>query len=416
MGAGIARQKGSAMSYCPLDLVEGYLKRFVAYPSEHARVAHVLWIAHTHLMDEWETTPRLAFMSAEPMSGKTRALEVSEHLIHDPLMSFSMSSAVTTRLVAERRRTVLFDEIDGVYGSAKLQESNSELIRFMNAGYRRGAKAYRCATGSGSKHEPIEFEAYAALAVAGLRNLPDALATRAIVIRLRRRAQDEMVEPFRIKFHVPEAKRLGKELADWCAEIAGQLSDNPELPSGIVDRSADIWEPLIAIADVAGDDWPARARAAAVHFTKSNAEDESKSRGVELLEHLRDAFGDDEKLWSETVIERLCAREELPWTDVRGGKPIDKRGLATRLKAYSLKSRDVKINGVNRKGYYLEDCQDAFKRYLPPGSATSATDLTNNNNLVAQVAPVAHRGVGDNDPFAELRDQKYSIQPRRTAI
>jgi hypothetical protein len=72
------------VTYCPLDLVESYLSRFVAYPSEHALVAHTLWIAHTHLMEEFDTTPRLAFMSAEPMSGKTRALEVSEHLVWDP--------------------------------------------------------------------------------------------------------------------------------------------------------------------------------------------------------------------------------------------------------------------------------------------------------------------------------------------
>ena len=57
---------------CPLDLVEAYLRRFVAYPSEHALVAHVLWIAHTHLIKCFDTTPRLAFMSAEKASGKTQ--------------------------------------------------------------------------------------------------------------------------------------------------------------------------------------------------------------------------------------------------------------------------------------------------------------------------------------------------------
>ena len=65
------------MSYCPLDLVESYLRRFVSYPSEHALVAHVLWIAHCHMFDRFDTTPRLAFMSAEKESGKSRALEVT---------------------------------------------------------------------------------------------------------------------------------------------------------------------------------------------------------------------------------------------------------------------------------------------------------------------------------------------------
>src|SRR5262245_9117912 len=197
------------MSYCALDLVEDYLKKFVAYPSEHALTAHVVWIAHTHLMDEWDTTPRLAFMSAEPMSGKTRALEVSEHLVCDPIMGFSMSAAVTVRLVAERRRTVLFDEVDAIYGTFKRQEANAELVAFMNAGYRRGAKSHRCSTGNGSKHEALVFEAYAPLAVAGLRNLPDALATRAIIVRMRRRSPDERVEPFRPWTHRAIARSHG---------------------------------------------------------------------------------------------------------------------------------------------------------------------------------------------------------------
>lgn len=275
------------MSYSPLDLVENYLRRFVAYPSEHALVAHVLWIAHTHLIENLDTTPRLAFMSAEPMSGKTRALEVSEQLVCDPLMGFSMSSAVTARLVAERRRTVLFDEIDAVYGNMKRQEANGELVAIMNAGYRRGAKSHRCATGNGSKHEALEFEAFAPLAVAGLRDLPDALATRAIIIRMRRRSPDETVEPFRIKLHVPEAVPIKDELVEWCEWAAGRLPREPDLPTGVVDRAADIWEPLIAIADVASGSWPALSRAAAVYFTSANVE--ARTSGVELLDHIKEA-------------------------------------------------------------------------------------------------------------------------------
>jgi hypothetical protein len=57
-----------------LDDIEDFLARFVAYPSDAARVAHTLWIAHTWFMDSWESTPRIAFLSPEPGSGKTRAL------------------------------------------------------------------------------------------------------------------------------------------------------------------------------------------------------------------------------------------------------------------------------------------------------------------------------------------------------
>src|SRR4051812_46384726 len=56
-----------------LQSVYDFLGRFVSYPSEHAHVAHALWSVHAHMMDVWDSTPRLAFLSAEPASGKTRA-------------------------------------------------------------------------------------------------------------------------------------------------------------------------------------------------------------------------------------------------------------------------------------------------------------------------------------------------------
>ena len=64
-----------------LDQVHAFLGRFVAYPSEETHIAHALWVVHTHLMDCWETTPRIAFLSPEPESGKTRALEISALLV-----------------------------------------------------------------------------------------------------------------------------------------------------------------------------------------------------------------------------------------------------------------------------------------------------------------------------------------------
>jgi hypothetical protein len=85
-----------------LDQVHGYLARFVAYPSEDAHVAHTLWIAHTHLMDAWESTPRIAFLSPEPGSGKTRALELTETLVPRPIEAVNVSAAYLFENVARR--------------------------------------------------------------------------------------------------------------------------------------------------------------------------------------------------------------------------------------------------------------------------------------------------------------------------
>lgn len=58
------------------DDIEMFLRRFVVYPNETALVAHLLWIMHAWFIDKWDSTPRLAFLSTDPGSGKSRALEV----------------------------------------------------------------------------------------------------------------------------------------------------------------------------------------------------------------------------------------------------------------------------------------------------------------------------------------------------
>ena len=111
-----------------LNDVHAFLGRFVAYPSEHAQIAHTLWIAHTHLMDCWDSTPRIAFLSPEPGSGKTRALEVSELLIPNAVAAVNVSPAYLFRKVADEAGapTLLFDEIDTVFGLGRRRMRRSE--------------------------------------------------------------------------------------------------------------------------------------------------------------------------------------------------------------------------------------------------------------------------------------------------
>ena len=372
--------------YCPLDLVENYVRRFVVYPSDHAIVAHVLWIAHAHRMDCWETTPRLAFMSPEPESGKARALEVTSLFVPNARLSFSMSAAALVRIIAKGHEdgaipTILYDEIDNLF--SKSEEGISDLRGALNSGYRRNAVSTRCV----NKGEGIaDFMCFAPLALAGLKTLPDALATRAIFIHMRPRAADEHKEDFRLRHHPAEAKPIMEALADWCARIADDLIVyEPNMPAGIRDRAADICKRLLAIADMAGGDWPARGRAALVYLTGA-AKDDTISSGRELLAHIKEAFLNADKIWTETLLRRLCERDESPWADIKG-KPLTGRALAVMLKHYRIKSNsDVKIDGINRKGYRKSDFEDPWKRYLP-ASATKATNLANKDNL-AWAVPV----------------------------
>ena len=380
-----------------LDSVHNFLLRFVSYPSRHASVAHALWIAHTHMMSIWDSTPRIAFMSPERGSGKTRALEVTALLVPRPLHSVNNSVAFVIRTIADEAGlpAILYDEVDALFGNK--QPEKADLLSILNAGHRKGATSGRCVTGAG----PVRTEklpAYCAVALAGLRGLPDTIGSRSIRIEMRRRAPDEPVEPFRERIHKHEARPIFDELELWCASAAKRIAVKmtgkyEDMPAEISDRDEDCWEALLAIADDAGGDWPELARHAAVDLVRQGRE-LSQTSGVELLQHILEAFGDEDRLWTEKLLKHLHDRDESPWAE-EGRKPaLTETKLASLLRPYGIKSKQIRIGDLNRRGYVAEDFVDNWKRYLDPSQASRYSRYTryifdNETNFVAPVAPVA---------------------------
>jgi hypothetical protein len=368
--AQFARDQGAAL----LNDVHDFLGRFVAYPSDHAHVAHALWIVHAHLMEAWVSTPRIAFLSPEPASGKTRALEVSALLVPRPVEAINVTPAYLFRKVASQDGlpTILYDEIDTVFGPKA--KGNEDVRALLNAGHRKGAVAGRCVV-RGKTVLTEEIPAYCAVALAGLGWLPDTILSRSIIIRMRRRAPNEPIQPFRPRVHEKEGELLCDRLAAWGAAASDYLADHvPDLPADITDRDADVWEALIALADYAGGSWPERSRIAAVEMVKARREREP-SLGIRLLGDLRLVFGNREAMSTADILVDLIAIKEAPWGDLKG-KPLDDRGLAARLRSYEIKSKQIRFGERTLKGYLRADCNEAWRRYLLPSPEKSETSET----------------------------------------
>ncbi|MFJ2651161.1 DUF3631 domain-containing protein [Streptomyces sp. NPDC087420] len=369
-----------------LTEVETFHRRFNVFPSEAAYVAVALWDAHAHLLDCFDSTPRLAFLSPEPGSGKSRALEVVETLVPAPMTAVNASAAALFRSVSNPngRPTILFDEIDTVFGP-KAGE-NEELRGFLNAGHRRTGVTYRC-IGDGGNQTVQAFPSYCAVALAGLGNLPDTIMTRSVIIRMRRRARNERVEAFRARIHEAEGHKLRDRLAEW-AEHAREfvMGAWPDMPEGVSDRPADVWESLLAIADVAGGDWPERAREACVTLVTASRTNDKGSLGIRLLTDLRDhvMVGID-RLPTVAILDRLNALDDAPWADLHG-KPLDNRRLSKMLTEYMtgdnnpVTSRNIKTAGSVLKGYYAADLHDAWQRYCPPPPESPLPPLPGTEN------------------------------------
>jgi hypothetical protein len=313
-------------------------------------------------------------------------------LVPNPVVTVNVSPAYLFRKVGgEGGATILYDEIDTVFGPKA--KDHEDIRGLLNAGHRRGATAGRCIK-RGNEVVLEELPAYSAVALAGIGWLPDTILSRSIIIRMRRRHAGEQVEGFRHRLFEKEGWRIRDLISAW-AKSASDIVTWPELPIQIADRDADVWEPLIAIADAIGGDWPQRARAAGVALVAASKEVEP-SLGIRLLCDLQAVFGEADELSSKSVLLALHNIDESPWSDLRG-KPLDERGLATRLRQYGVKSKTVRIGNTTPRGYVRTDFVDVWARYLPSSPAASATSATSATSRMSIEAPLpSERGQSQN--------------------
>ena len=317
---------------------------------------------------------------------------MTEPLVPRPVHAVNCTPAYLFRKVSDEQGlpTVLYDEIDTVFGPRA--KDNEEVRGMLNAGHRKGAMAGRCVI-RGKIVETEELPAYCAVALAGLDDLPDTLMTRSVVVRMRRRAPGETVEPWRLRINGPAAEALRSRLTAWTATVTDEVTDNwPTMPLGVEDRHADVWEALLSVADAAGGHWPSRARVAAVaHVADSKAA--SPSLGVLLLRDLRaifqqaagcsgvadntDPWGEEpspgvtdidlanENLGTQYILAKLNGLDESPWGDIHG-RMLDSRGLSRRLAKFGVKPKNVRVRGQQGvvKGYSGSDLVDPWQRYL----------------------------------------------------
>lgn len=341
-----------------LDDVREAIRRYCVLPGEHELVAVTLWVVLTHLLAFYDYAPRLVIRSAEKRSGKSRLLEVIDALVYSPLRAVNATvSYIFRSLAADSPPTLLFDECDTIFGTKKAAENNEELRGLLNAGFQRGLPFGRTV---GPNHVPAEFSTFAMAALAGIGRMPETIEDRGVVIVMKRRTAGETVLPYRISRDGPKLHALRDRIAEWTETVRERAEGQgePELP--VEDRAADLWSPMVAVADLAGGDWPARARAAATTLVNAAADDDTaRSINLQLLADIRLVFA-GQFMKSADLCSKLRALSESPWEQFE----LNPSRLGRRLREYEVKTRHS--DDKTERGYHLLDFADAFCRYLPP--------------------------------------------------
>lgn len=348
------------------DLVE-IIGRHVVL-SDPAVTATALWVLFTYVQQKARVSPILAIESPDMRCGKTTLLRLLDGLIARPLAVSNISAASLFRVVEQYEPSLLIDEADAFL------KDNEELRGILNSGHTRGT-AYVIRT-VGEDHAPRRFSTWCPKAIALIGDLPRTLTDRAVVVQMRRKRPDEVIDklPFDVSAMFETVRR---RCVRWAETEADYLNHEPKSPSGMNDRATDNWSALFAIADTAFHDWPERARAAAVVLAGS--EDENEAAGVMLLADLRTLFEerDADRLLSAEIVPALTKREDRPWVDWYHGKPITVRQVARLLRPFGIHPKTLRAGDGRGKGYEHSQFADAFARYLPSLIGDTVTTLEN---------------------------------------
>jgi hypothetical protein len=330
---------------------------------EYCKVAVPLWNVLSFLIDIVDIMPILVITSPERRCGKTRLLGLLAKLVRRPMPGVLLTPATVFRSIEKSHPTLLIDEADGLLKDSKGND-NVELRSLINAGHTRDfAFVPRCV---GESYEVQNFSAWAPKVIALIGRMPDSMMDRSIPIQMRRKTVAETVARLR---ETPQAvfDELRSKIVRWVQDNEQQISQHvPVLPTGINDRAADCWLPLLAIADIAGGDWPDLARKAAVALSADSDDDDTFT--TKLLRALKQDFidqgetGPDGFQITTDICDHLNQDNEAPWANFRNG--LTPETLARNLAEYKVKSERIMHGGNRVRGFYWQKLSPIFDRYL----------------------------------------------------
>ena len=285
-----------------LNYMRMFFARYVIWPSEAALDTAVLWAAHTYARESmdngagliWKATPRLFVLSKERNSGKSTVMNLLLKVcprtggIDTEPTEYGLLSAI-----AQDQPTLLIDELGILISSDKRKAGVQQIL--LN-GYTPAGTKLRQKDG---KRERVRL--FVPCALAGLDVVQEnpsenikAILSRGPIFIMKPSADGS-----------PPAGDMDEE-EDYVDEVVHRIrlagmgwtitnrewlrNANPEPAEGAVRRWRQIWRPMLAIADGAGEDWPERAREACVKLRHGYAAADDEER--EALTEVKSAVDD----------------------------------------------------------------------------------------------------------------------------
>ncbi len=392
-----------------LEELEEVFKRYAVLP-EHVTTALALCCVFTYLIDVMDIAPILVISSPEKRCGKTTLLSILLKLVYKPLSASNISAAALFRIIDAWKPTLIIDEADTFI------KASEELKGVINSGHTRPTAFV--IRNVGDDHNPKQFSTWGAKVIAVIGDVPDTINDRSIVISLKRKLNHEIIEKIR-NTNPLIFDNLRSNLLRFANDNVGIIKNiRPSFSAdiNISDRALDNWEPLLAIAELAGKDWINKVYQAAQALSPN--ETDITSVGVELLQDIQKIFIEKNitEISTKELIEALCEDEESRWVtyNFKGNdKSITARQISRILKEYKIKNKNVRFGEEVLKAYEKIQFEDAWKRYNNYISSNSTTKLSA-TTLQKPAKPVIERDVGVADNLNVSVTELASIKESAT--
>jgi hypothetical protein len=351
-----------------LATIEAKFRRYVV-ATEAVVTATVLWVPFTYVVEVATHAPKLLFTFPEKDAGKSTALHVTRWMSQRSYAAVEATGAVLYRIIDRLKPTLFLDEAD------TLLQRRTALAHIINQSWTNDGSKIPRARASDKGYD--EYDVFGAQAI-GMKklNMPDTTQSRCIICLIWPRLASEPVEDFTYRDD-DEFKVIRRKLMRWAIDNAVTLrAARPEFPPGFNNRVRTNWKMLLAIADLAGDNWPKRARKAALELETGRDE---PSETVRLFAALKGVWGDAEERSSKDLCTALAEHPSGEWANFRGKGSISQHQLAVLLRPFGIRPKhNLHLAGsskTNEGGYLRGQFENAWARLLQKPKQDSPEEL-----------------------------------------
>lgn len=232
------------------DLICNQIDYYLDLPQspqgDGTRTTLALWTLLTYVYPAWPAVPYI-YVGGPLGSGKSRVFEILSRLVFRPLQSSNMTAPCLFRTIHERGGTLLLDEAERLKDNTP---DAAEIRSILLSGYKPGSPAQRLEK-QGDSFTTESFDVFGPKAIACIKGLPPALASRCIPIHMFRAAPGSPKPRRRLDTPPLSWQSLRDDLHALALSHGKtwiELAHNHDACPDMTGRNYELFHPLMALA------------------------------------------------------------------------------------------------------------------------------------------------------------------------